>query len=230
MAMASWISRSPFMAASSIILARSSRTPSRSCWVTATGPSRRRVSSLPAAVLTPWPWATSTAMASWIWRWRTLVQALNESPRSRSSWPTAMAPSSRHKSSLRAPVLLGNGDGTFQAAQNFGAGSGPAFVAVDDFNGDGKLDMAVPDYDSTTVSVLINTTASQAVTLLSLTLNPSTVTGGSSSTGTVTLSAPAPGGGAVVSLSSNTTGVATVPPIGTVPAGGSTGTFTRGPG
>src|SRR6266567_3890984 len=34
-------------------------------------------------------------------------------------------------------VLLGNGDGTFQAAANYAAGSGPQSVAVGDFNGDG---------------------------------------------------------------------------------------------
>jgi hypothetical protein len=54
-------------------------------------------------------------------------------------------------------VLLGNGDGTFQAAQNFGAGGGPFSVAVGDFNGDGVLDLAVANRGSN-VSVLINNT------------------------------------------------------------------------
>jgi hypothetical protein len=64
--------------------------------------------------------------------------------------------------------------------------------------------------------------------LLSLTLNPATVTGGNPSTGTVTLNGPAPGGGAVVSLSSSDPSVATVPPSGsvTVPAGATSATFT----
>src|SRR5256712_3446229 len=52
-------------------------------------------------------------------------------------------------------ALLGNGDGTFQSARTVGAGSGPNSVAVGDFNGDGKLDLAVANYDSTTVSVLL---------------------------------------------------------------------------
>lgn len=40
-------------------------------------------------------------------------------------------------------VLLGNGDGTFQAQKEFVAGEDPNWVAVGDFNGDGKLDLAV---------------------------------------------------------------------------------------
>jgi hypothetical protein len=51
----------------------------------------------------------------------------------------------------------------------------------------------------------------QMVALTSLTLNPSTVTGGSTTTGTVTLSASAPAGGIVVGLSSNEPIKAAVP-------------------
>jgi hypothetical protein len=50
-------------------------------------------------------------------------------------------------------VLLGNGDGTFQAARNFAAGSHPSSVAVGDFNGDGIQDLAVAE--SGGVSVLL---------------------------------------------------------------------------
>ena len=52
-------------------------------------------------------------------------------------------------------VLLGNGDGTFQAAVYYGAGSGPRAVAVGDFNGDGKLDLVVGNVTSGNVSVLL---------------------------------------------------------------------------
>jgi hypothetical protein len=50
-------------------------------------------------------------------------------------------------------VLLGNGDGTFQAPQKFAAGTGPVSVTVADFNGDSLLDLAVVNQDG--VSVLV---------------------------------------------------------------------------
>src|SRR5439155_463214 len=52
-------------------------------------------------------------------------------------------------------VLLGNGDGTFQAARTFPVGNRLEFVAVGDFNGDGKLDVAVASYNTNTVGVLL---------------------------------------------------------------------------
>jgi hypothetical protein len=63
-------------------------------------------------------------------------------------------------------------------------------------------------------------------TLSSVVLNPAIVNGGSASTGTVTLSAPAPSGGAAVTLSSTNTSAATVPTSVTVAAGSSSATFT----
>lgn len=63
-----------------------------------------------------------------------------------------------------------------------------------------------------------------SVTLSSIALNPTSVPGGASSTGTVTLSAAAPGGGAVVYLSSRAS-TATVPNTVAVPAGATSMTF-----
>ena len=52
-------------------------------------------------------------------------------------------------------ILLGNGDGTFQPAQNLSAGKNPFSIAVADFNGDGRLDVVVANNGSGTVSVLL---------------------------------------------------------------------------
>lgn len=65
-------------------------------------------------------------------------------------------------------------------------------------------------------------------TVSSLILNPTSVSGGSSSTGAVTLSASAPSGGTVVTLSSSNTSVAAVPSSVTVAAGKTSATFTVG--
>lgn len=65
-----------------------------------------------------------------------------------------------------------------------------------------------------------------AQSLSSVTLSPTSVTGGATSTGTVTLGANAPAGGKVVALSSANTGVANVPASVTVASGTKTKTFT----
>ncbi|HEX9443276.1 MAG TPA: hypothetical protein VGA73_04110 [Candidatus Binatia bacterium] len=62
--------------------------------------------------------------------------------------------------------------------------------------------------------------------LSSLSLNPTTVVGGSNSTGTVALSGKAPAGGLVVNLSSSKSSRAAVPPSVTVGAGAGSATFT----
>src|SRR4029077_492193 len=44
---------------------------------------------------------------------------------------------------------------SFAATTNFGADGGPTSVAVGDFNGDGKQDLAVGNYNSDNVSILL---------------------------------------------------------------------------
>jgi hypothetical protein len=73
-------------------------------------------------------------------------------------------------------------------------------------------------------TVTLSLSASESVTPLSVSINPSSVTGGSSTTGTVTLSGPAPTGGLLVSLSSSAP-AAGVPATITVAAGSATATF-----
>lgn len=52
-------------------------------------------------------------------------------------------------------ILLGNGDGTFQSHIDYSAGKLPTSVVAADFNGDGKLDLAVANANDSTVSVLL---------------------------------------------------------------------------
>jgi hypothetical protein len=52
-------------------------------------------------------------------------------------------------------VLLGNGDGTFQAAVHYDGGIGPDRVTVGDFNADGVPDLAVANLYGNHVSVLL---------------------------------------------------------------------------
>jgi hypothetical protein len=52
-------------------------------------------------------------------------------------------------------IMLGNGDGTFQAPVTYATAEDPRMVIVGDFNGDGKLDLATTNVDSETISVLI---------------------------------------------------------------------------
>ncbi len=72
----------------------------------------------------------------------------------------------------------------------------------------------------------LSSSAPASVSLSSLTLNPSSVTGGNSSTGTVTLSGAAPAGGATVTLSSSNTAAAAVPSSVTVAAGATSASLT----
>jgi hypothetical protein len=130
------------------------------------------------------------------------------------------------------------GAGVSLASSNPGAASVPASVTI--AGGATSATFAV-----TTTSVTANTattlTASYdgtsrtatltvappppAASLSALSLSPATVTGGASSTGTVTLSSGAPSGGAVVSLASSHTSAATVPSSITIGAGATSATF-----
>jgi len=80
--------------------------------------------------------------------------------------------------------------------------------------------------DSVNETATLTVTPAPAPKLSSVTLNPSTLRGGASSTGTVALTGPAPAGGVVVKLTSSKTSVATVPASITIAAGKSSATFT----
>ncbi|HYM75013.1 MAG TPA: FG-GAP-like repeat-containing protein [Candidatus Dormibacteraeota bacterium] len=52
-------------------------------------------------------------------------------------------------------ILLGNGDGTFQAQHAYAVGTQPIPIVTADFNGDGKLDLAVANFADSTISILL---------------------------------------------------------------------------
>ena len=56
---------------------------------------------------------------------------------------------------FQVSYLPGNGDGTFQAEIEYSVGAAPFDVAVHDFNRDGKLDLAVTNANSNSVSILL---------------------------------------------------------------------------
>ena len=60
----------------------------------------------------------------------------------------------------RVNVLLGRGDGSFEAPAGYGVGTAPSWIATGDFNGDGRADLATanagPGSSGTSASVLIN--------------------------------------------------------------------------
>ena len=71
-------------------------------------------------------------------------------------------------------MLLGNGNGTFQAKQSFGTGSGPYSVAVADFNGDGVKDLVTADDGDNTASVLLGNGTTTTTTTTASGLQPIT--------------------------------------------------------
>jgi hypothetical protein len=89
-------------------------------------------------------------------------------------------------SSQPVDVFLGNGDGTFQPGMIYPLGKQPSFIAVGDFNGDHKMDMAVADSLESVVVTLLNTAVVRFSPTTPLTFLPQMV-GTNSAPQTVTL-------------------------------------------
>lgn len=95
-------------------------------------------------------------------------------------------------------VLHGNGDATFRPLVRYvpGTSQGGGWIISADFNGDGKPDVGLQVRGANAATdILLNASGSTVppanLTVASVSLSPSSVIGGSSSTGTVTLSSTA---------------------------------------
>jgi hypothetical protein len=117
------------------------------------------------------------------------------------------------------------GSASVPATVTVPAGATSASFAVTTFPVDNTTAQLVATLGDTILFAPLSITRASSTTLTSLTLSPTSVVGGATSTGTVRLSAAAPSGGAVVTLSDNSA-VATVPASATVTAGATTATFT----
>src|SRR5262245_56189378 len=80
-------------------------------------------------------------------------------------------------------------------------------------------------YGGVTQTAMLTVNPSTAPTLTAVSINPASVVDGNSTTGTMTLSAPAPSGGMVVTLSDNSAAV-TIPASVTIAAGATSAGFT----
>src|SRR5207247_2420987 len=79
-------------------------------------------------------------------------------------------------------------------------------------------------YNGSSKTALLTLTPAPAVSLATLTLDRASVVGGTSFMATVTLTAPAPAGGATVAMTSSKQSLAAPPPSVVVPAGATTAT------
>ncbi len=109
-------------------------------------------------------------------------------------------------------TLNTNGSFAYTPAANYAGTDSFTYTANDGTN-------------SSNVATATITVSPEPVSLYSLFLNPTSVTGGSASQGTVTLGGPAPTGGVVVSLSDDSS-AASVPASVTIPGGSTSATFT----
>jgi autotransporter-associated beta strand protein len=100
-------------------------------------------------------------------------------------------------------VFLANGDGSFRPQLTFATGGHISNLAVDDFNGDGRPDVAVTDFDRGSVSVLLSKpgdfagqlfTIDRSAPTVTVTAQPATMTNSTTATFTFTGSDPVAGG------------------------------------
>ena len=70
--------------------------------------------------------------------------------------PDLAVANNRYFAADNVSILLGVGNGTFEDVVHYGAGYEPEFVAIGDLDGDRVPDLAVANYGSSNISVLLN--------------------------------------------------------------------------
>ncbi len=151
--------------------------------------------------------------------------------------PTSTAGGNNSTGTVTLSQPAGSSGVVVTLASDNAAASVPAQVTVSSGNGSANFTVATQSVSTNTTanisasigsgsstSAALTITAAPPVTVSQVGLNPSTVTGGAGSTGTVTLSQAAGSGGTVVTLSSNNA-AASVGSQVTVPAGSTSTTF-----
>jgi len=152
--------------------------------------------------------------------------------------PTSVTGGSSSQGTVTLDGPAPSGGATVSLSSNFSSASVPGSVTVAAGSTSASFTVTTTPVSGTFTAAITATLGSSvaqafltiaggsAGSLSSLTLNPTSVSGRNSSTGTVTLSSAAPSGGAVVTITSNNTSVATAPSSVTVAAGNTSATFT----
>jgi hypothetical protein len=150
--------------------------------------------------------------------------------------PVETAGGSRGIVTIPLSAALGYDQRLRVASSNPAVAAVPQFVTVPSSMNSGVFPITTGMVGTRTVVTItvtgggVSRTAELAVSpnlpvLTALTVSPTSVTGGTPATGTVTLGSAAPSGGVAVSLDSRLPGAATVPSAVTVPAGATSVTF-----
>lgn len=128
------------------------------------------------------------------------------------TFPDLVIPS---RKSNTVTVLRNLGGQGFDAPMTFtSGGNNIPTLEVGDFNGDGKPDVIAFNSYESTLSLFLNRTPF----IVNIYLRPDVVKGTQSTQALITLPAPAPSGGGVVTLASSTAGLVTMPDSITIPA------------
>ncbi len=161
----------------------------------------------------------------------TLLSAVSASPNPVPGGNAATGTVTLTSAASAAGVLVNlssaNPAATMPASVSVPAGAGSAnFAIATSVVSVSTVGTLSASYDGVTRTTTFAVNPVPAAALSSLSLNPGTVFGGTSSTGTVTLTQAAPAGGLSVALASSKPAVANVPASVLVPAGSNSASFT----